>query len=194
MFGIGEFLAEQVKDISESPVYTFHEQDGMHVTYPSRVPLAVRSFSLPNYWVWYHGNDVIQAIEAQAPNVSAMLYVTIFNACVNTGTIYVLNVFVMMFLLFRTMSRQRRLFRLLWLLPTVAFVCDLVEDILLLVVILGYPMHQYPPFLTVLPYCSAGKFSFWVLSLVVDGWSLFRWASSGFCSLEEFTKEHKQKE
>eukprot|EP00744_Colponema_vietnamica_P020805 GILI01029607.1.p1 GENE.GILI01029607.1~~GILI01029607.1.p1 ORF type:complete len:198 (-),score=23.52 GILI01029607.1:69-662(-) len=153
VMGIGEAIAEQCRDgdFARSPVH--------HVWF------ATRSFSLPNYWVWYQKEAVHEAIEAQGRAINTFLLSIIFNASMATPAVCVGLIFMQMFVAVRVLSPLSKL-NWMWLLPVVAFFADVTEDILLLIITLGYPNHQYPTLMEMLTWCSFIKFLFWLLSII----------------------------
>lgn len=152
IMGIGEAIAEQTRegDFTHSPVH--------HVWF------STRSFSLPNYWVWYEKEAVHEAIEAQGLAINTFILSIIFNASMATPAICVGLIFMQMFVALRVLSPLSKL-NWIWVLPVIAFFADLLEDLLLLIITLGYPFYQYPTLMQILTWCSFLKFVFWLFSL-----------------------------
>jgi hypothetical protein len=131
------------------------------------VPL--RHFSMPNYWVYYHADDVVTALRSLGhTDMYPLILVTLFNACASTWLVCAAHISVIMFLAVRMAPRNSALLQWVWLVPFVAFVADLVEDLCLLVILVNFPMGEFPVHRHVLAWSSMIKFLFWAVSLLID--------------------------
>lgn len=156
MLGVGEYIAEQTRDGD----FTGHSKGHHHVWF------STRSFSLPNYWVWYEKEAVHEAIEAQGLAINTFLISIVFNAAMGTPAVCIGLIFGMMFLAVRVLDASSSL-NWCWLAPVIGFIFDLTEDFSLLIITLGYPFRQYPTLMTVLRYSSLFKFIAWLVSLSI---------------------------
>lgn len=152
--GVGELLADSVQ-------ITGYDD----VTHLPGVAFAIRSRPLPNDWVWYSGDAIVDALKRQGRNITPTIIVTIYNAAINTAVVCVALVMITMFLALRSFSRQS-LAMWCWLLPVVGFVFDVSEDVALLIIALGWPLVQYPALMEATSYCSLLKYASWLGTLV----------------------------
>ena len=148
---IEEVLAESLKESD------FADKPAHHVWF------AMRSFALPNYWIWYTKEAVHEAIEAQGIDLSPFLLTTAFNASMFTPSLFVSTVATLLFLVNKRIANATHWVNsLIFWIPFLTFLCDLLEDFLMLVIALGYPYYQYPTMMQLLTWMSFLKFIGWI--------------------------------
>lgn len=131
------------------------------------VPL--RHFSMPNYWIYYHADDVTNALRSLGhTDLYPLIIVTLYNACISTWLVMMGHIAIIMFLAVRV-ARRNSWYQWAWFLPFTAFVADLVEDLCLLVILINFPVGDFPGHRELLAWSSMLKYLFWGISLTVDG-------------------------
>lgn len=166
--GVAEMLAESVEFDQD-----FFDYEADHIA------LKVRTFALPNYWVWYSPEAVYEAVEAlRGGDVTAALLVTVFNCCVCSACVMVFGVTAMLFVMTKVLPRNS-VWLSLWVLPAIAFVLDLLEDFVLMLVLLGYPRNRYQRATVVASWTSLGKYALWFTSLVITTAFALKWLLRG---------------
>ena len=162
--GIEETLAENVKELD------FAEKPAHHVW------LSLRSFALPNYWVWYDKEAVHAAIEAQGIDLTPFILTTAFNAAMFTPALFATTMGTLLHLVIRRVPSERHWINaaIVWL-PALTFLFDLAEDFAMLVIALGYPYFQYPRLMQALTWLSFLKCLGWVGCALLGGGILLTW-------------------
>jgi hypothetical protein len=140
--------------------------------------VALRDFSMPNYWVWYHGDDVVSVLRSLGRvDLYPLLVLTIYQACVASWLVGAAMIWVGMFLAIRTVSFQSW-WNWVWVVGLAAMAADLVEDLLLIIILINFPVAVYPSLNAWTAWCSFVKFVLWggfLLFSVVFG---FLWLAS----------------
>lgn len=175
VLAIGEIIVQEV-GVDES----------FDVSRDEDILFTARSLGAPNFWIWYNKKAVIESIEAQHHTMFAYICLACYNACLSSPTVFVSATMTTMFLLLKVFPRNSK-WMSAWLILAVAFVCDVVEDALLIVIALGYPFFQYPTLLEILPWCSFLKFTGWGIIGLLDALLVMKWFCTG--PLEDFSHQ-----
>lgn len=138
---------------------------GFDVDVAPHVGLHLRHFALPNYWVFYDEEAIFQAISAQKDHLMAFLLHTAYNCAVGTSAVGVLSVFVTMLIATRALAKDSVGLRVAWAPAVAAFVFDMLEDLALLVIIIGYPTIRYPTLGAWTATCTLLKYASWLVML-----------------------------
>lgn len=129
------------------------------------VDLAVRSIALPNYWVWYSAQALEDMLNAHFRTLIPFLVVTIYNAAICTWAVAAAQIVVLLTVLTRS-CRRGSPWKWLWIVPVLSFIFDLLEDLFLLILLMGYPVYKYPQLALVVPWMSLMKFCGWLCTAV----------------------------
>ncbi|CUG88251.1 transmembrane protein, putative [Bodo saltans] len=131
--------------------------------------VALRDFSMPNYWAWYHADDIPKVLRSLGRvDLYPLLILTIYQACAASWLVGAAMVWVAMFLVIRTVSFHSW-WNWIWVLGAVAMTADLVEDLMLIIILINFPVTVYPTLNAWTAWSSFIKFLFWGLLFVFDG-------------------------
>ena len=167
VLAVGEFSAQYV----EHSHSVFDATGRMH----GHVAAAVRSFALPNYWVWYDGVAVFEALDAQRGGEYAFLVHTVYNCAVATGYVAAWLCFVTMFIAVRALPFGCWPSHVVGWVPLVAFVFDAAEDVLLVHLTLADPDARPAWAARAMAWCSLAKFVGWGVTLATWPLMLAAW-------------------
>lgn len=157
VLGIGEMFTDKYDEATTA--FIAMEDD--------RTIIPLRDFNMPNYWVWYHADDVTTSLRSHGRvDTYPLILLTLYNACVSTWVVAVCLVILTMFVVVRTCS-SRSACNWAWVLPIAALVADLAEDICLLVILINFPVADFPALRHILAWSSFVKFALWGCTLLV---------------------------
>jgi hypothetical protein len=150
---------------------------GEHIT------IEVRGASaMPNLWIWYEGEAIYDVLQSHRAHLYEYLQVVVFHAALHTATVAFFLLFFSMWILKLTRggagSRKTTAAALAGLVAA-AFVCDLLEDLGMIVILVGYPTVKYDWLATTVSWCSLGKFWWWLCTGLLDAALALRYAISG---------------
>ena len=158
--GFAELLSSRI----HPDTTLFSLKDSVH---SKMVRGALWSMELPNFWIWYDGAAIRDVLRAQTDTHIEFILVTVFHASWGTAVVGMTVLTISMTLAVRAFTFDSRFARR-WFGPLVclaAFVADLLEDILLIVIALGFPHTDYPVLAWLCSWCSFVKFASWFVIL-----------------------------
>jgi hypothetical protein len=149
-------------------------------------PTSSSLHALPNFWFWYEGPRIRDALRNQVDSYFEFVLLTVYQATICTSVVGTATFFISMTLAVRAFFVYETLARRYFtpLLAVFAFLMDFLEDLLLIVIALGFPSTSYPTLEIICSYCSLLKFLSWFVMLL---W----WFSMGFLVLIRRTKVEK---
>jgi hypothetical protein len=174
-----KFLGNSIDDPTKAhQVRTFFMQTN---------PTSSSLHALPNFWVWYEGHFIREALRNQVDSFVEFVMLTVYHATVCTSIVATACFFISMTLAIRAFhvfeTFPRRYFTPL--LAMFAFLMDFLEDLFLLIIATGFPGKTYPILEILCSYCSLFKWISWFVMLL---W----WFTMGFFILIRRTKRHDE--
>lgn len=146
--GVGELMADRIPQ----PMRNFDHVGDI---------VALRDFGMPNYWVWYHGEDVVKVLRSLGRvDLYPLLVLTIYEACVASWLVGAATIWAVTFLSIRTVSFHSW-WNWMWLVALGSMVADLVEDLLLMIILINFPVTMYPTLNNWTAWSSFFKFLLW---------------------------------
>ena len=133
------------------------------------ISLIARNTAVPNFWIWYEGEAIYDVLEMNRQHIYELLIVSIFNAAAHTcavaGFLFCLTLWLMRSLVGRA---ARRWYVWCVLLVLSSFACDLLEDLGMIVLIIGFPSARYPTLASATAWLSTLKYIWWFLIAATD--------------------------
>lgn len=150
-------------------------------------PTSSSLHALPNFWIWYEGHFIREALRNQIDSFVEFVMLTVYHATICTSVVGTACFFISMTLAIRAFfvfeTFPRRYFTPL--LAAFAFLMDFLEDLFLLIIATGFPGKTYPILEIICSYCSLLKWVSWFAMLL---W----WLTMGFFILIRRTKRNTE--
>lgn len=124
--------------------------------------------SFPNFWIWYEGSSIRDTLRTQMDSHIEFLLLTVYNAALATNVVFMTLLTLTMtwanycFPDLSSATRGRIPRRIISpSLCVFSFLMDIGEDILLVVITVGFPHTVYPNLEILCSWCSFLKFVGW---------------------------------
>jgi hypothetical protein len=167
--------------IPASTTLTEHGPEGDHIIIETRGVSA-----LPTLWIVYDGEAIYDVLESHKSSLIDYLYVVVFHAALHTPTIACFLLFLSIWVLKLRRSRpSNAALCVVAVLVGLAFLCDLAEDLGLVVIVVGFPSVRHPAVASTVAWCSMGKWWWWACVAVANAMAVLRFALHGKVKLAQ---------
>lgn len=178
-FGFNEIMADRT--LESVPLDHFLEEHSSSVVTP-------RAMALPMYWVWFDAELLLDYLKSFGRvDLLPLLILCLFNAAVNTWVVAAWWVAVSLWLARHVVPLGNVLLKLCWIVPVVGMVADLAEDLAMMVIVLNYPVTDYPALREVVAYSSTIKFMMWLVISILD-------MGLGVCWLRRYLQRQRKQQ
>lgn len=181
---IGDSFASRFINVTPRFLSTLdNPQTDVHTFFMKSTPTSSSLHALPNFWLWYEAPRIRDALRNQVDSYFEFVLLTVYQATICTVVVGVTCFFISMTFAVRAFFVHERLPRRYFspLLALFAFLMDFVEDLLLIIIALGFPGTSFPALEVICSWCSLLKWISWFVMLC---W----WFTMGFMILIRRTK------